>query len=107
MSAQAHAVIEACAGKAGLEGQAVLECASGSQGDQLEAAVAAATAALHPAHTYVPWVVLNWLPLGSLHDCLAYFVCAAYQGQRPKACYAVPDDDYACDALQPVLTSLA
>lgn len=48
----------------------------------LDVEAEAATAALHPAHTYVPWVTVNGIPLGAAYVYLKTIVCAAYTGER-------------------------
>ena len=36
-----------------------MSCVNGPLGNQLEHQMAVRTDALHPAHTYVPWITLN------------------------------------------------
>lgn len=64
--------------------------AAGPEGEQLQAAAAAATAALQPAHTGVPWVVAAGQSLGGNTPTLAatgLFACAAADAAaRPAAC---------------------
>ena len=62
---------------------------AGSLGDELEAAAAAATASLNPPHTYVPWFVVDGMPIMDEYEQLQKFVCDAYQGKRPPACQAI------------------
>ncbi len=69
---------------------AVSACAAGPKGAALIAAAAAATAALDPPHRYVPWLVVDGLPVGGETGNLAALVCAAYRGVRPAACLAPP-----------------
>ncbi len=57
-------------------------CATGPHGDELIIAAAKRTAALEPPHQYVPWVVVNGIPLGDAAAELAAIVCAAYDGRR-------------------------
>lgn len=59
--------VEACAQAAGLDHKNLETCAKGTQGDLLEEAAAKATARLVPQHSFVPWVVVNGIPLGA--DC--------------------------------------
>ena len=50
-------------------------------------AAAEETARLDPPHTYVPWVVVNGVAIGSAHEFLRHFVCVALgSGDRPAAC---------------------
>lgn len=51
-------------------------------GDKLDVEAAAETAGLRPAHTYVPWVTVNGVPLGAAYTYLKTIVCAAYTGER-------------------------
>jgi interferon gamma-inducible protein 30 len=45
------------------------------------------TASLQPAHTYVPWVVVEGVAIGSAHPFLRQFVCVALPGSdRPESC---------------------
>lgn len=41
--------------------------------------------------SYVPWVLVNGIPLGQLDAQLLRIVCLAFSGKRPAACYAPPD----------------
>lgn len=79
-----------CAEAADLAWASVDKCASGPLGDMLDVEAEAATAALHPAHTYVPWVTVNGIPLGAAYVYLKTIVCAAYTGERPDACFQEP-----------------
>lgn len=45
---------------------------------------------LCPSPRYVPWVVVNGVPMFDDFDKLKLVVCAAYGGERPDACYAPP-----------------
>lgn len=79
--------VDGCAAGAGLDADALLACAEGPQGAELERAAEAETAALIPQHKYVPWVVVNGIALMDDYPQLARYVCVAYTGQRPQACY--------------------
>lgn len=48
-----------CATQYGLSWESINSCATSEQGIALEVEVAKVTEALQPAHTYVPWVVVN------------------------------------------------
>ena len=68
-------------------------CWGGSEGYALDRTSAAITAALSPAHQYVPWVTLSDEPgtgtyCDEVNDCdkLIEAVCAAYKGPKPAAC---------------------
>jgi len=70
---------------------AVAECAAGPRGAAMIAAAAAATASLDPPHRYVPWLVVDGLPVGGQTAAnLGALVCAAYRGPRPAACSRSP-----------------
>lgn len=84
--------VEECAADAGLDAAALHECSKpgGARGDELDAAAAKETAALRPPHQWVPWVTVNNITLGEDLDALWRYVCVAYTGERPEACYAPP-----------------
>jgi interferon gamma-inducible protein 30 len=82
--------VAGCAEGAGMDPSALLHCAESEEGAALERAAEAETAAVVPQHRYVPWVTVNGVPLGTLDDRLALFVCVAYLGRRPDACYEPP-----------------
>ncbi len=56
--------------------------AAGAKGEELQRAAMKKTAALRPTHQYVPWVVVNGIPLTDSYQSLATFICAAYQGPK-------------------------
>ena len=55
---------------------------AGAHGDELIISAAKRTAALRPAHQYVPWVLVNDVPLGDAASSLSTIICAAYDGKR-------------------------
>ena len=62
-------------------------CRAGELGAELVHIAANETASLHPAHTYVPWVVVEGVALGSAHPFLRQFVCVALPpAERPESC---------------------
>lgn len=77
-----------CANMAGLEGNAIQKCFSGTQGDQAMAKIARATAILTPAHLGTPWVIVNGQTLNDPSTLLTA-VCAAYEGNSPPGCQGV------------------
>jgi interferon gamma-inducible protein 30 len=85
--------IQPCAEQARMDAKAINACAAGDQGDSLEAEAAEQTANLKPAHRYVPWVVVNGIPLGEDYANLAKVICAAAgpEADRPEACFKDPD----------------
>jgi interferon gamma-inducible protein 30 len=69
-------------------------CASGDEGAALIAEAERETASLRPRHTFVPWVVVDGLPLGDASlEATRAVACAAWRGKRearPEACLAAP-----------------
>lgn len=69
-------------------------CASGDEGASLIAEAEQETASLVPKHTFVPWVVVDGLPLGDASlETARSVACAAWRGkreERPEACLAAP-----------------
>ena len=69
-------------------------CASGAEGAALIAEAEKETASLVPKHTFVPWVVVDGLPLGAASlEAARAVACAAWRGRkedRPEACLAAP-----------------
>ncbi len=62
-------------------------CRAGDLGAELVHVAANETASLHPAHTYVPWVVVEGVAIGSAHPFLRQFVCVALPpSDRPESC---------------------
>lgn len=81
---------EPCAAETGIDYTALHDCATGSMADELQKWAGEETANLKPPHSYVPWVTVNGIPLGGAYQELQTFVCAAYLGERPLACYGAP-----------------
>ncbi|KAK9855791.1 hypothetical protein WJX84_003604 [Apatococcus fuscideae] len=81
---------KSCAEKLGISFAPIQECVNGPHGDELVVSAAKKTAALIPAHQYVPWVLVNGIPMGSSADSLPAIVCAAYTGKRPDICFKEP-----------------
>jgi interferon gamma-inducible protein 30 len=57
-------------------------CAAGDLGQQLQLAAMKQTQKLRPPHQYVPWVVVNGIPLLGDYANLGAFVCVAFQGPK-------------------------
>ncbi|KAF8369602.1 hypothetical protein HHK36_032385 [Tetracentron sinense] len=69
---------------------------------QLELQYAAETSALHPPHTYVPWVVVDEKPLYEDYEKFVTHVCKAYKGTAvPDACKALPFETIAKEKANP------
>ncbi len=61
---------------------AMCASAAGQMAVELQTKAAEETASLKPAHTYVPWVTVNGIPVGGAFEQLQTFVCASYLGER-------------------------
>lgn len=67
--------------------RAALDCYINGYGHQLELKYAEETSELNPAHTFVPWVVVNNQPLQENYQNFVMYVCNAYgSSQVPEAC---------------------
>ncbi|PKU73518.1 hypothetical protein MA16_Dca008082 [Dendrobium catenatum] len=53
---------------------------------KVELQYAAQTNALQPSHRYVPWVVVNGLPLYDDYDNFETYICKSFHGELPSAC---------------------
>lgn len=77
-----------CADNSHVNLEEIRKCAAGDLGAQLQKEAAAKTSSLKPAHKYVPWVVVNGIPLEDEFDALLKFVCVTMaDSERPEACY--------------------
>ncbi|PKA55328.1 hypothetical protein AXF42_Ash003966 [Apostasia shenzhenica] len=107
-----HNEWESCFQNTGLDQQALVNCYNSGLGQEIELQYGAQTAALVPPHRYVPWVVVNGLPLYDVssamfvliiclvllcrlcchfsvysdYDSFVMYVCEAYEGELPNAC---------------------
>ncbi|ONH99808.1 hypothetical protein PRUPE_6G051500 [Prunus persica] len=78
---------ESCYEKLGLDSKPIAECYSSGLGKELELQYAAETSALQPPHQYVPWVVVDGLPIYEDYENFLTYVCNAYNGTAAlKAC---------------------
>lgn len=70
----------ACAKRAGIDGQKIAACAAGPDGAAAEVVMAKAT----PDHPGVPWILVN----GASADAnnLLKAICEAYTGEKPEGC---------------------
>lgn len=84
------ATAERCARGSGLDWDKIQACAAGDMGARLQREAAAATAALRPAHQWVPWVVVNGVPILDDAANVKQYICVAYSGKRPPACFDPP-----------------
>ncbi|GAB4819428.1 hypothetical protein N2152v2_006474 [Parachlorella kessleri] len=86
-----EAAVDGCAKAAKLSPEDISQCATGEDGGTLERKAAAETGALRPAHTYVPWLVVNGVPLGEDDVNLYKYICVASGQDKPEECLAPPD----------------
>jgi interferon, gamma-inducible protein 30 len=71
------AIAARCSPPAAATSAALISCAEGSLGRALSHMAAQRTAALVPKHEYVPWFVLNGVPLRGAADNLLAFLCVS------------------------------
>lgn len=84
-------VAHKCAVHAGMVTQKLLDCQKGDLGNSLQRLAAQRTASLKPQHQYVPWVVVNGIPLLEDDENIMRYICVAYTGRdRPEVCYDMP-----------------
>jgi interferon gamma-inducible protein 30 len=69
-----------CARKTGFSSAAMQRCAEGMQGNTLEVWAGEETESLTPKHTFVPWMTVNGIAIGSDYDNLDRYICAAVSG---------------------------
>lgn len=80
-----------CAAKYGLDWSTINSCATGSEGNKIMYEMALATEKLNPAHTYVPWIVVNDKHSTSSENAvisnMVRYVCSVYSGpEKIDAC---------------------
>jgi interferon, gamma-inducible protein 30 len=80
-----------CATKYGMDWSTINTCATGKEGNTIMAEYAAATEKLSPAHTYVPWIVVNDKHTSSSENAvisnMVRYVCSIYTGtEKIDAC---------------------
>eukprot|EP00919_Chromeraceae_sp_WS-2016_P011806 GHVR01027571.1.p1 GENE.GHVR01027571.1~~GHVR01027571.1.p1 ORF type:complete len:142 (+),score=14.56 GHVR01027571.1:414-839(+) len=78
-----------CASQLNLDWNMIQTCAESEEGIQFEYEMAVATDALQPAHTYVPWVVVNDKHTQSTESQvisnMVRYVCSIYTGSEKIA----------------------
>ncbi|KAL4428837.1 hypothetical protein ABPG77_005275 [Micractinium sp. CCAP 211/92] len=83
---------DGCATKQKWEAAKISSCAEGDRGKEIEKEAAAVTWALNPPKNFVPWMVINGVPIGNAYDQLERYVCAASTAKdKPEACYTLPE----------------
>ncbi|XP_059428021.1 gamma-interferon-responsive lysosomal thiol protein-like [Corylus avellana] len=81
-----------CCQKLGLNPKPVSECYNSGHGRELILRYADETYHLNPTHKYVPWVVVNNVPLYDEYENFVSYVCKAYKGHlKLKACKSLPN----------------
>jgi interferon gamma-inducible protein 30 len=80
-----------CAIKLGLNYPQLEKCATGTLGQQLLLDAGVATAALNPAHTYVPWVTVDGVHQTDAENGIWKYVCAHYTGTKASFCSSLRD----------------
>ncbi|KAI0503503.1 hypothetical protein KFK09_014437 [Dendrobium nobile] len=76
---------ESCFQKTGLDPHPLVNCYNSGHGQEVELQYAAQTNALQPSHRYVPWVVVNGLPLYDDYDNFETYICKSFHGELPSA----------------------
>ncbi|XP_057434109.1 gamma-interferon-responsive lysosomal thiol protein-like, partial [Lotus japonicus] len=78
---------KSCIRKLLLDPNPIINCYRGEIGKQLELKYANETNALQPPYKFVPWIVVNGVPLKEDYENFLSYVCKAYQGpNKPKNC---------------------
>lgn len=90
VSQRKHREWESCFAKLGLDSTPINQCYKGDYGKKLELKYGAETEALKPPHQYVPWVVVNGVPLYDDYEDFLIHICNAYQGTvTPESCIEI------------------
>ncbi|GMP89779.1 hypothetical protein CsSME_00041195 [Camellia sinensis var. sinensis] len=78
---------ETCFEKLDLDPTLITECYSSGYGKELELQYAAETNTLQPPHEYVPWVVVDGVPLYEDYENFISYICKGYKGTAlPQSC---------------------
>ncbi|KAJ9180532.1 hypothetical protein P3X46_008760 [Hevea brasiliensis] len=75
-----HRNWQTCFDSLGLPAKSVLDCYNNGTGTKLEVEHGYETAHLDPPHAFVPWVVVNYQPLGNDYKNFTTYICNAYKG---------------------------
>jgi len=93
-------VFRACSALANISEEAaekIQDCYKGLEGNALEHEIALKTAALSPAHEYVPWIVVDGVHDDGVQEIvtesLLAYVCNTYTG--PHKSLECPEDEFA------------
>ncbi|XP_020597853.1 gamma-interferon-inducible lysosomal thiol reductase-like isoform X2 [Phalaenopsis equestris] len=81
---------ESCFQRTGLDPHPLVNCYNSGHGQEVELQFAAQTNALQPPHRYVPWIIVDGLPLYDDYDNFEKYICKAYRGELPSACRRLP-----------------
>ncbi|KAJ7961180.1 putative Gamma-interferon-inducible lysosomal thiol reductase [Quillaja saponaria] len=78
---------QSCFSSLGLLKKPILDCYNSGYGTLLDQKYANETLHLYPAHSFVPWVLVNKQPIGKDYENFVSRVCKAYKGNAvPAAC---------------------
>ncbi|XP_021619920.2 gamma-interferon-responsive lysosomal thiol protein isoform X1 [Manihot esculenta] len=82
-----HQNWQTCFDSLGLSAKSVLKCYNNGTGTKLEVEHGYETAHLDPPQSFLPWVVVNYQPLGNDYNNFTTYVCNAYKGiVKPSVC---------------------
>ncbi|GFS38570.1 gamma interferon responsive lysosomal thiol (GILT) reductase family protein [Actinidia rufa] len=82
-----HSEWSSCFKTEGLNSKPLMDCYNSGLGFQLEQSYADETARLNPPHRFVPWVIVDNLPLEGDYQNFVAYVCREYKGTSvPEAC---------------------
>ncbi|KAF8063862.1 hypothetical protein HT031_003719 [Scenedesmus sp. PABB004] len=84
-----------CGKHAGMPPGKLIACLKGELGDSLQRLARERTESLQPAHRWVPWLVVNGIPVNDI-DSVATYICVALGAHEwPEACkhLPVPEED--------------
>eukprot|EP00803_Ostreobium_quekettii_P006249 evm.model.scf_131.7 EVM.evm.TU.scf_131.7 scf_131:50615-52601(+) len=83
--------VEDCARRSAADAGSIMACAEGARGKELVERAYAETWSLVPQHTWVPWVVIDELPMFDAGYYVQTAVCLKLpESDRPESCYKNP-----------------
>ncbi|KAF5930778.1 hypothetical protein HYC85_031651 [Camellia sinensis] len=98
---------ETCFEKLDLDPTLITECYSSGYGKELELQYAAETNTLQPPHEYVPWVVVDGVPLYEDYENFISYICKGYKGTAlPQSCVDLALNTIPKDKASPRRSSL-
>lgn len=94
---------QSCFPTLGLTSTPISNCLSTGLAVKLERGYADETARLNPPHRFVPWVLVNNLPLREDYQNFVSYICKAYRGRlTPQACKSYKLEDNSVDMVNPI-----